>query len=61
MKHTHIAALILVISSIIFMSLSIYFIANNMVLASIVSLASGFLALSGGLNIMRMRTECHDS
>ena len=61
MKSAHVMALILVISAIIFMGLSIYFIANNMVLASIVSLASGLLALSGGLNIMRMRSECRES
>ena len=58
MRSTYVMALALIFSSITFMAASIYLVANNMALASIISLASGLLALSGGLSIMRMHTEC---
>jgi len=51
-------ALSLITTSLIFMAISVYFIVDNRVLASLLSLAIGVLILSSGLSIIREYRSC---
>lgn len=48
----------LVFISMGFMVVSVYLMADNRILASLLSLAIGLITLSGGLNILRSYREC---
>ncbi|MDT7896075.1 MAG: hypothetical protein RQ855_07730 [Desulfurococcales archaeon] len=58
MRNPWILALSLITTSLIFMAISVYFIVDNRVLASLLSLAIGVLILSSGLSIIREYSSC---
>lgn len=58
MRNPWILALSLITTSLIFMAISVYFIVDNRVLASLLSLAIGVLILGSGLSILREYRSC---
>jgi hypothetical protein len=56
----NILGLLLVLISVAFMVVSVYLMADNRILASLLSLAIGLITLSGGLNILRTYRGCRD-
>jgi divalent metal cation (Fe/Co/Zn/Cd) transporter len=58
MRSPWILALSLITISLIFMAISVYFIVDNRVLASLLSLAIGVLILGSGLSILREYRSC---